>query len=168
MSERTKSPLFLYQKMFKKIVEDLLQNALNERQDLFLIDFSVSADNAIKIVIDGDNGVLVEDCMFISRAIEHNIDRDEHDFSLEVLSSGATTPLTLPRQYKKHVGRNLEVKTLDSQNLEGELVEVSDSGMVLKWKAREPKPVGKGKVTVTKEANVTFNNIKEAKVKIKF
>ncbi|WP_400075095.1 ribosome assembly cofactor RimP [Winogradskyella sp. R77965] len=154
--------------MFKKTVEDLLQNALDERQDLFLIDFSMSADNAIKIVIDGDNGVLVEDCMFISRAIEHNVDRDEHDFSLEVLSSGATTPLTLPRQYKKHVGRNLEVKTLDGQNLEGELIEVNDNGMVLKWKTREPKPVGKGKVTVTKEANVTFDNIKEAKVKIKF
>lgn len=154
--------------MLKKTVEDLLQNALEERQDLFLIDFTMSPDNAIKIVIDGDNGVLVEDCMFISRAIEHNIDRDEHDFSLEVLSSGAATPLVLPRQYSKHVGRNLEVKTLDSQNFEGELTNVSDEGVILKWKTREPKPVGKGKVTVTKEVNVAFNNIKEAKVKIKF
>jgi ribosome maturation factor RimP len=154
--------------MFKKTVEDLLQAALDERPDLFLIDFSLSSDNAIKIVVDGDNGVLVEDCMFISRAIEHNIDREEHDFSLEVLSSGAATPLVLPRQYKKHVGRNLEVKTLDSQSLEGELTDVNDKGVVLKWKTREPKPVGKGKVTVTKEANVTFENIKEAKVKIKF
>jgi len=154
--------------MFKKTVEDLLQTALDERQDLFLIDFSLSGDNAIKIVIDGDNGVLVEDCMFISRAIEHNIDRDEHDFSLEVLSSGAATPLTLPRQYKKHVGRNLEVKTLDSQNLEGQLTDVNDQGVVLKWKAREPKPIGKGKVTVAKTATVAFDNIKEAKVKIKF
>ncbi len=106
--------------------------------------------------------------MFISRAIEHNIDREEHDYSLEVLSSGAATPLVLPRQYKKHLGRNLEVKTLDSQNLEGELINVNDEGVVLTWKTREPKPVGKGKVTVTKEANVAFDNIKEAIVKIKF
>jgi ribosome maturation factor RimP len=168
MHERTESPLFLYQEMFKKIVEDLLQTALDERQDLFLIDFSISGDNAIKIVIDGDNGVLVEDCMFISRAIEHNVDKEEYDFSLEVLSSGAATPLVLPRQYKKHIGRNLEVKTLDSQSLEGELINVSNKGVVLTWKTREPKPVGKGKVTVTKEANVAFDNIKEAIVKIKF
>lgn len=154
--------------MFKKTVEDLLQTALDERQDLFLIDFSLSGDNAVKIVIDGDNGVLVEDCMFISRAIEHNIDKEEHDFSLEVLSSGAATPLILPRQYNKHVGRNLEVKTLDGQNFEGELTEVNNDGVVLSWKAREPKPVGKGKVTVAKQANVAFDNIKEAKVKIKF
>jgi ribosome maturation factor RimP len=154
--------------MFRKTVEDLLQSALDERLDLFLIDFTLSGDNAIKIVIDGDNGVLVEDCMFISRAIDHNIDGEEYDFSLEVLSSGASSPLTLPRQYKKHVGRNLEVKTRDRQNLEGELTDVNDEGVVLKWKAREPKPVGKGKVTVVKEAKVTFENIKEAKVKIKF
>lgn len=154
--------------MFKKIVEDLLQDALKERQDLFLIDFSVSNDNAVKVVIDGDNGVLVEDCMFVSRAIEHNIDRDEHDFALEVLSSGATTPLVLPRQYKKHIGRHLEVKTLNNDNFEGQLVEADQEGVVLKWKTREPKPVGKGKVTVTKEANIAFEDIKEAKVKIKF
>ncbi len=154
--------------MFKTIVEDLLQTALNERKDLFLIDFSLSNDNAIKIVIDGDEGVLVEDCMFVSRAIEHNIDRDEHDFSLEVLSSGAATPLVLPRQYKKHLGRDLELKTKDDQTIEGELTEVNELGVVLNWKTREPKPVGKGKVTVTKEASVAFDKIKEAKVKIKF
>ncbi len=154
--------------MFKKIVEDLLQTALDERKDLFLIDFSLSGDNAVKIVIDGDNGVLVEDCMFISRAIEHNIDREEHDYSLEVLSSGAASPLVLPRQYRKHIGRNLEIKTLEGENLEGELTEVHDEEVVLSWKAREPKPVGKGKVTVVKTATVAFSNIKEAKVKIKF
>lgn len=154
--------------MFKKIVEDLLQGALEERKDLFLIDFSVSGDNAVKVIIDGDNGVLVEDCMFISRAIEHNIDREEHDFSLEVLSSGAASPLVLPRQYTKHIGRNLEIRTIDSQNLEGELKEVNEDDVVLSWKAREPKPVGKGKVTVTKTATVAYENIKEAKVKIKF
>ncbi|WP_179344299.1 ribosome assembly cofactor RimP [Winogradskyella ursingii] len=154
--------------MLRNTVEDLLQKALDERPDLFLIDFSFSPDNAIKIIIDGDKGVLVEDCIFISRAIEHNIDRDEHDFSLEVLSSGATTPLVLPRQYNKHIGRDMEVKTNDGENLEGKLGEVTEDGVVLKWKTREPKPVGKGKVTVNKEVAVAFNNIKEAKVKIKF
>merc|ERR1712146_517401 len=127
---------------FKKKVEDLLQNALNERENLFLIDFTVSNDNAIKVVIDGDDGVLVEDCIYVSRAIEHNIDREEEDFSLEVLSAGAASPLTLPRQYKKHVGRDLEVKTSEGENMEGKLDGVDEEGIVLKWKTREPKPVG--------------------------
>jgi len=168
MSERTKSPLFLYQKMFKKTVEDLLQNALNERQDLFLIDFSMSADNAIKIVIDGDKGVLVEDCMFISRAIEHNLDRDEEDFSLQVMSAGVSEGLKHIRQYRKNIGRKLKVKTKD-ETVEGELISVTnDNKVLLTWKTREPKPIGKGKVTVVKEATVAYEDIVEAKVMITF
>ena len=48
------------------------------------------------------------------------------------------------------------------------MTEVNDESVLLKWKTREPKPVGKGKITVTKEANISFEDIKEAKVKIKF
>ena len=153
--------------MFKDIVEDLLEKALEERSDLFLIDFFILDDNQIKIIIDGDNGVLVEDCMFVSRAIEHNLDREEQDFSLEVTSAGATSPLTHNRQYKKNIGRLLEVKT-KTNNFEGKLTNVTNQDITLEWKAREPKPVGKGKVTVQNQANIAYSDIVEAKVMIKF
>ena len=96
--------------MLKATVEKLLNEAIEERNDLFLIDFSVLEDNQIKVVIDGDKGVLVEDCIFISRAIEHNLDREEQDFSLEVTSAGAASPLKHIRQYEKNLGRVLNVK----------------------------------------------------------
>ncbi|GAB1857830.1 ribosome assembly cofactor RimP [Flavobacteriaceae bacterium MHTCC 0001] len=153
--------------MFKDTVQELLNNALTERQDLFLIDFEVNAANHIKITLDGDNGVLVEDCMFVSRAIEHNLDREAQDFSLEVMSAGATSPLVNKRQYKRHVNRTLNVKTA-SENIEGVLTKASEDTILLEWKAREPKPVGKGKVTVKKQANVAYEDIVEAKVMIKF
>ena len=92
---------------FKDIVSELLQHALTQREDLFLIDFTVGSDNRIKVVLDGDKGINLKDCMDVSRAIEHNLDREEEDFSLEVTSAGATEPLQLPRQYKKNVGRTL-------------------------------------------------------------
>lgn len=152
--------------MFNKAVEDLLGQALEERQDLFLIDLSISSDNAIKVVIDGDNGVSVEDCVFVSRAIEHNLDRETEDFSLEVTSAGATAPMTNLRQYKKNIGRTLKVVSID-QTIEGTLANVTPEAIVLEWKAREPKPVGKGKVTVNKQAAIAFSDIKEAKVMIK-
>lgn len=153
--------------MFTDTVKNLLNTALEERQDLFLIDFKMSNDNAIKITIDGDKGVTVEDCIFISRAIEHNIDREEHDFSLDVMSAGAASPFKLPRQFDKHVGRTLEVKT-ENGKVEGKLTSTSDDGITLEWKAREPKPVGKGKVTVQKKENIAFKDVLEAKVIIKF
>lgn len=153
--------------MFKTKVTNLLNTALEERQDLFLIDFSLLTDNHIKVVIDGDNGVLVEDCMFISRAIEHNLDREEDDFSLEVMSAGATAPLIHIRQYKKNIERTLEVKTTTNK-LEGKLTKATDENIILEWKVREPKAVGKGKVTIKKEAEIAYQDIVEAKVMIKF
>ena len=153
--------------MFKNTVTELLETALAERPDLFLIDFSIKGDNQIKVIIDGDNGVLVEDCMFISRAIEHNLDREEQDFSLEVMSCGATEPLVNKRQYKKNLKRTLKVK-ITSEEVEGIITNAAEENITLEWKVREPKPVGKGKVTVKKQANIAYENIVEAKVMIKF
>ena len=153
--------------MFKNTVTELLEAALLERADLFLIDFTIQGDNHINIVIDGDKGVLVEDCMFISRAIEHNIDREEHDFSLEVMSAGATSPLVNKRQYKKNIKRELTVRT-NSEKFEGTLAKATETEITLEWKVREPKPVGKGKITVKKQANIAYDDIVEAKVMIKF
>ena len=148
-------------------VETLLKDALDERPELFLIDLSISEANQIRVIIDGDEGVKVQDCIDISRAIEHNLDREEQDFSLEVLSAGVTEPLKMVRQYQKNVGRKLKVKTSE-ENLEGTLVKADEEALILQWKAREPKPVGKGKVTVQKEAVIPYNDIVEAKVMITF
>ncbi|SDE14953.1 ribosome maturation factor RimP [Pricia antarctica] len=149
--------------MFKDKVKTLLEEALNDDTSLFLIDFSVSADNSIKVILDGDSGITVEDCVKISRAIEHNLDREEYDFSLEVTSAGAASPLIMARQYSKNIGRKLKVKTA-SDTFEGNLTATTDTGIVLEWKTREPKPIGKGKVTVQKEAKIIFSDIEEAKV----
>jgi ribosome maturation factor RimP len=154
--------------MFRSKVKTLLDDCLEERKDLFLISFDVLDDNSIKVIIDGDNGVLVEDCMLVSRAIEHNLDREEDDFSLEVASAGASNPISHERQYRKNIGRLVEVKAIDNQKFEATLVDANEEGIKLEWKTREPKQVGKGKVTVQKEATLAYSEIIEAKVKIKF
>ena len=154
--------------MFEDKVKELLYKALEERQDLFLLGLKVSGINAITVTIDGDNGVLVGDCMFISRAIEHNLDREEQDFSIEVTSAGATSPLINKRQYKKNIGRILSVVTKDDQKFEAKLTNCDDEGVFLEWKSKEPKQVGKGKVTVKKQAKIEFDAILEAQVVIKF
>ena len=156
-----------YKKMLKDKIDLLLEDCFEQRSDLFLIDFSVTENNEISVTIDGDNGVKVEDCMFVSRHIESNLDRDEIDFSLHVGSFGATSPLINARQYAKHHGRTFTIKTYDDK-FEGRLVSSNEKFINLVWKVREPKPVGKGKITVEKSIDIDFDNIKEAKVKIKF
>lgn len=153
--------------MLKERVEELLGEVFEEREDLFLIDMKVTPDNRIMVVIDGDEGVSLKDCIEVSRKVEHNLDREEQDFSLEVSSPGATEPLLHARQYRKNIGRKLKVK-LENETLEGNLAEADSSHIRLEWKAREPKPVGKGKVTVQKEKEVAIKDIVEAKVMITF
>jgi ribosome maturation factor RimP len=154
--------------MMRGKVAQLVEEVLEENKSLFLIDLSISEANKITVILDGDNGVTVADCMLVSRAIEHNIDREEHDFSLEVMSSGVSEPLKLPRQYKKNLGRTLKVKNIDGTVTEGEITQVDEETVSLKWKAREPKPVGKGKITVEKTAVIPYKDIVEAKVMVKF
>jgi ribosome maturation factor RimP len=154
--------------MFRDKVKELLDDSLQKRKDLFLIDFEILEGNKIRIVIDGDNGVLVEDCMFVSRAIEHNLDRETEDFSLEVSSAGATTPLVHKRQYKKHIGRILKIATLGNEKYEAVLTAANNDFISLEWKAREPKPIGKGKITVKKNISISFEEIEKAQIKLVF
>lgn len=151
----------------KDKVRSLLEETLQENPSLFLIESKIHSGNSIEIIIDGDEGVTVEDCIAVSRAIEHNLDREEEDFSLQVMSSGVSEGLTHVRQYAKNVGRKIKVKTKE-EVFEGDLISATEKGITLSWKSREPKPIGKGKVTVTNEVSVAYDNIVEAKVIITF
>lgn len=153
---------------FNKKIEDLLNMVLEQHPNIFLVDLKISTDKSIKVVLDGDEEVNVKDCINISRAIEGALDRDEEDFSLEVASAGVGSPLKFPRQYRKNLGRKLEVISTEGMKFEGELTHVKEDAIELQWKQREPKPVGKGKVTVTKYKTLMFDEISQTKVMIKF
>ncbi|MET2983646.1 ribosome assembly cofactor RimP [Aureibaculum conchae] len=148
-------------------VKKLVEEAIQENPKLFLIDLKISPDNRINVIVDGDEGVSIKECIRISRNVEHNLDRETTDFSLEVSSPGLSEPIVNNRQFNKNLGKTLKVKT-ETDTFEGKLLEVNDKGIVLEWKVREPKPVGKGKITVVKTADLQFDSIKQAKVKLKF
>ena len=152
---------------FKEKVYGLVTEGLIEKPSIFLIDLTITDAFKIIVSLDGDNGVLLQDCIDISRAIENNLDREEQDFSLEVASVGVGSPLKMVRQYKKNVGRTLIVK-LATETIEAELVEANDNFIILSWKAREPKKLGKGKETVQKKEEIPYTEIKEAIVTVTF
>lgn len=153
--------------MQKEDIEKLVEKSLQKKPSLFLIDIQLKPDNQIKITLDGDEPVSVKNCVEVSREIEKELDQGEEDFSLEVTSTGLTTPLQFPRQYKKNIGRKLKVKTAEKK-YKAKLIEADEDGVELQWKQREPKPIGKGKHTVQKQAKLAYQDIKEAKVMITF
>ena len=153
---------------FKENIQKLLAEALSLQPDLFLIDLHIDDQSRVHVVLDGDNGVSLEQCIKVSRHIEHQLDREVHDFSLEVSSAGATHPLKMVRQYKKNIGRKLAVHTIDNDNFKATLTHADDDQITLEWKTREPKPIGKGKHTVVKQLQVPYNQIEKATVQIQF
>lgn len=152
---------------FKEKVSALINEGLEEKPSVFLIDLTITDAFKIIVTLDGDNGVTLQDCIDISRAIENNLDREEQDFSLEVASGGVSAPLKLVRQYKKNIGRTLQVKTA-TEIITAALVDANDDFITLTWTAREPKEIGKGKVTVEKKLELPYADIKEAIVTITF
>lgn len=134
---------------------------------LFVTGIRIGADNHIHVFIDGDRGVTIADCVELSRFIEKSL--GEHDdYSLDVSSHGAASPLVMPRQYKKHVGRDFEIKLDDGTKVEGTMTECNDVEIKLTYSVKENKPIGKGKITVEKQHVIKYNQIKESKIKLKF
>lgn len=150
---------------FNQKVRQLLDEVVKE-EDLFLVDCSISADNSIHVLVDAIKGIKVGDLMKVSRHIEHNLDREEQDFALEVSSPGLDQNFKVKEQYLKNVGRKIQVACADGSQITGNLIEVNEEDIKLSWKTREKKEVGKGKHTVVHEKTLPFSEIHQAKVVI--
>ena len=160
-------PSFYTTMAFREKILELLEEGLKEKPSLFLVDLTITEAFKVIITLDGDNGVNLQDCIDISRAIDNNLDREEQDYALEVASAGVSTPLKLVRQYKKNIGRTLKVKTT-IETIEAKLENVTDENITLTWTAREPKKIGKGKETIEHKREIPYSEIKEAIVTIIF
>ena len=136
------------------IVKDVLEGS-----DKYLINMKITPDNRIFVDIDGDNGINIDDCIEVSRAIESQLDRDEEDFELNVSSAGADSPLKMPRQYRRHVGRDLNVTPFDGEQVEGTLMEADDQYFVIKIKGKKKESA--------REVSFAYEDVKTAKVVVK-
>lgn len=146
--------------MIDKIhVLNVIQTEL-EGTDKFLVDLKITTDNRIYVSIDGDNGIVIDDCIALSRAIENSLDREAEDFELNVASAGVDTPLKLQRQYRKNVSRDLSVETTGGEHLEGGLEEADETGIVL-------RPFGR-KQAKAEPRKLEYSEIRTAKVMVRF
>lgn len=150
----------------QKVIEDFVNAQLKGSEDVFLVEVKVIPGNNIKVFLDADNGITIEKCIKINRALYNQIEESElfpnGDFSLEVSSPGVEEPLKLHRQYKKNIGRTVEVTMNDGTKKEGKLTTVNDDEIIIEEKT------GQGKKTVIKTTNILFNQIKYTKVLVTF
>lgn len=147
--------------LIKQLAEEELAGT-----DLFLVYAKVSKDNAINVVIDGDKGVTIENCIGLSRYIEHELDRDEEDFELKVLSSGLEFPFAMLRQYKKYLDKRIAVTLNDDRQIQGVLQEAEKDHIVL---LQEIEKIHKkrSKIVQGEVLRIPMTEIKQAKAVIK-
>lgn len=105
----------------KNLIARTVADAINGT-DVFIVDISVSPQNAVVVEIDSSTAVDIDTCARITRAIEQAFDRDVEDYDLEVGSAGLTSPFKVPEQYEKNIGNEVEVLTRDGRKLRGTLV----------------------------------------------
>ena len=147
-----------------RAVEKLIEPLLNE--DIFLVSIKIKPTNNFKIYLDADSGLGIEKCIKINRALYKIMEETgmypDGDFSLEISSPGLDEPLRLLRQYKKNVGRGLEIIMNDDTRKEGKLTDVTDEKITIEYTS------GKGKKAEIKCEEIWLDKIRQTKVQIKF
>ncbi|MCL7986496.1 ribosome assembly cofactor RimP [Sphingobacterium sp. lm-10] len=147
-------------------VRELVEEKIADREDLFIVRIKMQSNGVLSILVDGDQGLPIEDCAQISRHVGYHLEEEnvlDQAYRLEVSSPGVDYPLELLRQYQKNVGRQVKITLQDGTQKEGKLVAASDTVVVLTEKVKE-----KGKKAQEEEREIPFTDIKETKVLISF
>ncbi len=147
-------------------IEEFVKDFIAGSKDLFLVDVKIAPGNKVTVLLDGDNGVTIDNCTVINKAlykfIEENGVFGDSNFSLEVSSFGVEKPLQLLRQYKKNIGRNIEVVMNDGTKKDGKLTEVNEDEIKIE------QQTGKGNKMTKQTTTILFNQIKHTTVLVTF
>jgi ribosome maturation factor RimP len=147
-------------------IEQKLQGLLAANPAHFLVDIRIKPTNNIKVFIDSDEGVqlsvLIDYNRKLYKLIEESAMYPDGDFSLEVSSPGLDEPLKIHRQYKKNVGRFVELQMNDGSRKEGKLLEATEDGIIVEMEE------GKGRKKQVKQETILFTDIKTTKIQVKF
>jgi ribosome maturation factor RimP len=92
----------------KDKIKTLIEPYLKEHS-LFHVDSEITPDNDIRIIIESQDSVGIDDCANLSRIIEQGLNREEEDYSLTVSSAGLDMPFKVLQQYQKYLGKEVEV-----------------------------------------------------------
>lgn len=148
-------------------VIQLIEEKIADRPDLFIVDVKMHLSGLLTILMDGDQGIGIQDCAGISRHVGFHLEEEnaiEQAYHLEVSSPGLDTPLKSLRQYRKNLNRSVGVKLINGTLREGKLIAAEDNGITLAENVKKEK----GNKAQLIENLIPFDQIAETKVLISF
>lgn len=144
-----------------KVVEEVIE------EPVFLVDLKVDKDQKINVFVDTMEGITIDQCKKISRAIEEKLDREQEDFELSVASPGLHMPLKLTKQYVKNISQQIEVMVNDGRKETGKLLSVDDKKGI-EMEVERQHQQGKKKKWVKEAIFIEFEHINSTKVVVSF
>ena len=150
----------------KTALEQVINDALKGTK-MYLVTLKVNKDNIIDVELDSDEDITIDDCVAVNDAVLGAFDRDEEDYELTVGSYGITSPLLLPRQYRKNIGCEVEVLTADGRKLKGELSDADDAGFTLTMTVKRKLEGKKRPEMVGEQERFAYEDVKQTKIVIK-
>ena len=150
----------------KKIIEAAERNL--QGTDMYVVGCTCTPGNDIELLIDSDTSVAIDACVRLSRSIEEELDRDEEDFSLTVASAGIGSELKQLRQYRKLIGRSVEVLLLNGTKILARLDAADDQGITLSYEEKQAVEGKKRKQSVTVSRTHPFTEVKYTKEYLDF
>ena len=155
-----------------KKIEDFVAGITSKSGTVFPVEIKISPANDIKVFLDADDGITIEKCTSVNKALYKYIEEtglfQDGNFSLEVSSPGVDEPLKLHRQYIKNTGRKVEVLMNDGNKIEGILLNAGDDAITIEESFDKLRMKGKGNKTTIKSTTILFNQIKHTTVLITF
>lgn len=140
------------------LTDEFLQNT-----DKYVVDLQVKPGNIIAVTIDGDTPVTIVDCIQLSKFIESKLDREIEDFDLKISSFGAEKPFKMIRQYRKNIGRDVEIIMEDDTIVKGKLLDIVDEKIKIKPASKKKK-----NETLIEEQWIDLAQVKQTKCTLSF
>ena len=154
--------------MDKEYIETLLKKDIKTLGfDIWGVELLGSSLNpTLRIFIDNENGVTVEDCEKVSKHISRVIEADDTysiNSTLEVSSPGIERKFFNKDQYINYLGYTIKVRYRDSgkqfKGIKGVLTTISEKGLIITAKDEEIFI----KFQEIEKANLEFKGVKNAK-----
>jgi ribosome maturation factor RimP len=119
------------------------------------------SDYYLRIYADKEGGINIGDCEIVNRALSDLLDEDDYikdAYILEVSSPGLTRPLKKENDFKRSIGKIVEIKTFSKINnckeFEGELTAYDDETVTIVTEAEEELVISRKDISMIRLAFV--------------
>jgi ribosome maturation factor RimP len=120
----------------ERLVEELTPHLLQMGLDLEVVELTPAGRRRVlRIAVDKDGGVTMDDVAEATKEISRVLDAGdvmgEQPYTLEVTSPGTDRPLTLPRHWRRNVGRLVKAAIQEGGTVTGRILEQDEESVTL-------------------------------------